>query len=117
MISIPTSAGPPAFQFKAPRQPMLWAATVYSTGIVTGVYAWRPALWWMVAAAAFILAAAYLAARRSGFAWLLGLATLFLLGALHIQMRSASPRLDTGILPYADRREVQVTAHVRREGR
>jgi hypothetical protein len=32
-------------------------------------------------------------------------------------MRSASPRLDTGIVPYADRREIQVTAHVTREGR
>src|SRR4051794_2400263 len=117
MISIPTSAGPPAFQFKAPRQPMLWAAAVYSSGIVAGVYAWRPALWWIAAAAAFILAAAYFSTRRSGLAWLLALGTLFLAGALHIQMRSAVPRLDTGILPYADRREIQVSAHVTREGR
>ena len=41
----------------------------------------------------------------------------FLAGALHIPMRSASPRLDTGILPYADGREIQITAHVTKEGR
>ena len=96
---------------------MLWAAGAYSLGIVAGVYAWRPAVWWVVAVAVFGAAAAYFASRRSGVAWLLALGTFFLAGALHIQMRSASPRLDTGILPYADRREIQVTAHVTREGR
>jgi hypothetical protein len=96
---------------------MLWAAGAYSLDIVAGVYAWRPAVWWVVAAAMFCAAAAYFVSRRSGVAWLLALGTFFLAGALHIQMRSASPRLDTGILPYADRREIQVIAHVTREGR
>ncbi len=117
MISSPTSAGPPAFRFKPSRQPMLWAAAAYSSGIVAGVYAWRPALWWVVAGAAFILAAAYFASRRSGLAWLVALGAFFLTGALHIQVRSASPRLDTGIVPYTNRQEVQVTAHVTRNGR
>src|SRR5580765_8067481 len=117
MISSPTSAAPPAFQFNASRQPMLWAAGTYSLGIVAGVYAWRPAVWWLVAAAMFCGAAACFVSRRSGVAWLLALGSFFLAGALHIQMRSASPRLDTGIRPYADRREVRVTAHVTREGR
>jgi competence protein ComEC len=96
---------------------MLWAAGTYSLGIVAGIYAWRPAVWWVVAAAMFCTGAAYFVNRRSGVAWLLALGSFFLAGALHIQMRSASPRLDTGILPYADRREIQVTAHVAREGR
>ncbi len=96
---------------------MLWAAGAHSLGIVAGVYAWRPAVWWVVAVAVFSAAAAYFANRRSGVAWLLALGTFFLAGALHIQMRSASPRLDTSILPYADRREIQITAHVAREGR
>jgi competence protein ComEC len=117
MISSSTSAGPPAFQFKASRQPVLRAAGAYSLGIVAGVYAWRPAVWWLVAGAMFGLAAAYFVSRRSGVAWLLALGSFFLSGALHIQMRSALPRLDTGILPYADRQEIQVTAHVTREGR
>jgi hypothetical protein len=42
MNGIPTSASPPAFHFKASRQPMLWAAVAYSLGIVAGVYLWRP---------------------------------------------------------------------------
>jgi competence protein ComEC len=90
---------------------------MYSAGIVTGAYAWRPAAWWVVGAGAFMAAGAYFALRRSGPAWLLGLGTLFFVGALHIQLRSALPRLDTSILPYADHREVQVTAHVTAEGR
>src|SRR5579884_3521843 len=113
MISPKTFSGVPAFQFKAARQPMLWAASAHSLGIIVGVYAWRPASWWIAAAALFIGAAAYFAGRRSGMAWLLGLGTLFLAGALHVQLRSASPRLDTGILPFADRQEVQITAHVK----
>lgn len=117
MIASPTSSGPPAFQFKASRQPMLWAAGAYSLGIVSGVYAWRPAVWWVVAVAVFCAAAAYFVSFRSEVAWLLALGSFFLAGALHIQMRSAAPRLDTAILPYADRREMQITAHVTREGR
>ena len=116
MISSPTSAVP-AFEFKAPREPMLWVAAVYSLGIVAGVYAWRPCLWWIVGSMALISAAAYFASRRPGVAWMLALSTFFLAGALHIQLRSAVSRLDTGILPYSDHREVQVTAHVTNEGR
>jgi len=89
----------------------------YSSGIVAGVYLWRPALWWLVAAVAFASAAAYFALRRAAFGWALALAAFFLAGALHIQARSASPRLDTTIQPYADRQELQITAHVTRDGR
>ncbi|HTT19598.1 MAG TPA: hypothetical protein VMG82_11655 [Candidatus Sulfotelmatobacter sp.] len=116
MISPPTATGPPRFEFKASRQPMLWAAGAYSLGILAGTYAWRPAAWWLIAAGALFAAAAYFACRRSGLAWLLALAGFFLAGALHLQLRNASPRLDTSILPYADHREVQVTAHIKAEG-
>lgn len=85
MIASPTSFGPLALQFKASRQPMLWAAGAYSLGIVAGVYAWRPAVWWVVAVAVFGAAAANFGSRRSGVAWLLALGTFFLAGALHIQ--------------------------------
>lgn len=81
MISQPTATGPLSFAFKSPRQPMLWAACVYSAGILTGAYAWRPPVWWMVGAIALMAAGAYFALRRSGLAWLLGLSTLFFLGA------------------------------------
>ncbi len=96
---------------------MLWAAVFYSLGIIAGVYLWRPTLWWIVAVTAFMAAAAYFAQRRSGLGWLLALAAFFLAGALHIQLRGASTRLDTSIQPYADRQELQITAHVTRDGR
>ena len=64
-----------------------------------------------------IAAAGYYVRRRPGAGWVLALGTLFLAGALHIQLRAATPRLDTEILRDADRREVTVTGHVTREGR
>jgi len=116
MISSPTSAAP-SFQFRAPRQPMMWVAAVYSLGIIAGVYAWRPTLWWITGSMAFIAAAAYFISRISRLAWLLALSAFFLAGALDLQLRSAVSRVDTGILPYSDHREVQVTVHVTKEGR
>ena len=117
MTPSPPQISPPVFRLKAPRQPMLWAAIFYSCGIVAGVYAWRPTLWWIVAAAAFACAAAYFAraALASGMGPSLG--ALFLAGALHVQTRDAATHLDTSIQPYADRQELQVIAHVTRDGR
>jgi hypothetical protein len=90
---------------------MLWAAVPYCLGITAGVYLWRPVLWWVLAALTFISAAAYFTPPRSRPAWALALAVFFLAGALHIQLRAGSPQLDTTIDPYADRQELQVTAH------
>lgn len=112
-----TPTSPPAFRFKAPRQPMLWAAAAYSLGIVAGVYLWRPTLWCIVAAGAFAAAAVYFAHRRTGLGWLLALGALFLAGALHIQLRRGTPSLDTTIQAYADREPLEITAHVTRDGR
>jgi competence protein ComEC len=117
MIPPSTPASPPIFRFKASRQPMLWAAVAYSSGIVAGVYLWRPVLWWVVAVAAFLAAAAYFAQRRSGLGWVLALGAFSLAGALHIQARGATTRLDTSVQPYADRHELQITAHVTHDGR
>jgi uncharacterized protein (DUF58 family) len=89
----------------------------YSVGVVAAVYQWRLALWWVVAGAAFVAAAAYFATRRSGLGWLLALGALFVAGALQIRARGASTRLDTSIQPYVDRQELQITAHVTRDGR
>ncbi|MGO9084099.1 MAG: ComEC/Rec2 family competence protein [Candidatus Sulfotelmatobacter sp.] len=96
---------------------MLWAAAAYSSGIVAGIYFWRPALWWVVAGAAFVCAAAYFAQRRSRLGWALAMGTFFLLGALHVQVRGASIHLDTGIQPYANGKELDIIAHVTRDGR
>jgi competence protein ComEC len=95
---------------------MLWAAVAYASGIVAGVYLWRPMLWWIAAGAAFVCAAAYFARRRSGLGWFLALGAFFLAAAFHIQVRSSSTRFDTAIQSYADRQELQITAHVTREG-
>ncbi len=95
---------------------MFWAAIAYALGIVAGVYCWRPVFWLVLAGSAFVSAAAYFAMRRSRLGWALALGALFLAGALHVQL-SGGDRLDTGIQPYADRQELQITAHVTREGR
>jgi competence protein ComEC len=114
---VPPTVSPPAFHFKPSRQPMLWAALTYSCGIVAGVYLWRPVLWWVVAGAAFVLAAAYMSGRRSRLGWTLALGAFFLAGALHIQARGSVARVDTAIQPYADSQELEMTAHVTRDGR
>jgi competence protein ComEC len=42
------------------RQPLLWAALAFATGIAIGARLWRPAVWWLAAAAIFALASARL---------------------------------------------------------
>jgi hypothetical protein len=73
-------------------------------------------LWWLVAGGVFAGAAAYFAGR-SALGWSLALGSIFLAGALHIQAREASIRTDTSIQPYADSEELQIVAHVSRDGR
>jgi competence protein ComEC len=101
---------------KPPRQPLLWAALAYGTGIVAGAYAWRPPLWWVVAALGFLAAGIYFARRRMWFAFALALGALFFLGALAIQLSKSQGALDNGILTFADGEEVLVTGHVMHEG-
>src|ERR1700747_2866472 len=117
MISLSTRGGPPAFQFKAPREPMLWTAAAYAAGIIVGVYFWRPAAWWILASVTFAAAAAYFAVRRAGLGWIVALGAFVLTGALQVQLQSASPKLDTSIQPFADRRGVAIIGHIIREGR
>ena len=106
----------PDAQTKPPRQPLLWAALAYGAGILAGSYAWRPALWWFVAALAFIGAGAFYVRRRWWLAFPLALGALFFVGALEIQLRDSERPPGTEILPFADGNEAMVTAHVRREG-
>jgi competence protein ComEC len=116
MITPSTATSPPALRLKATRQPLFWAAAAYSLGIIVGAYAWRPILWWVIASAVFFVATALFTQRRSASAWILALGAFFLGGALHIQLR-AGMRIDTSIQPYADRQELQIVAHVIKDGR
>ena len=95
---------------------MLWAALAYSCGIVTGVYVWRPAVWWLVGAVAFCASGTYFLSRRSYAAFALALSVLFVTGALMMQVRVAGNTGSTDVLSFADGREVIVTGHVVKEG-
>jgi competence protein ComEC len=106
---------------------MFWAAVAYALGVVFGHYQSRPASWWIVACAAFAAASAYFLRRRAGSGrtasrrvWLAGslaLGALFLAGALHIQLRRVSAPIDNSIQPFTGGNEVEIVAHVTREGR
>ncbi len=100
---------------KPGRQPLLWAAMVFSTGLWVGARAWRPATWWIFAVLAFALAAAWFLRRRPWMAKGLSLGTWFLLGALLIQIRG-EPKGDPRIMEIADGSDVTITGHVVREG-
>jgi competence protein ComEC len=100
---------------KPPRQPLFWAALVFSLGLWTGVRAWRPPSWWVIAVVAFVLAASWFLPKRAWLAKALALGAWFLLGALLIQIRGQQP-VDAHILSLADGRAVTLTGHVIREG-
>src|SRR5712671_2143781 len=100
---------------KPGRQPLLWAALVFSAGLWVGARAWRPATWWIMAVLAFALAAVWFLRRRPWMAKGLSLATWFVLGALLIQIRRA-PESDSRLIEIADGSEVIITGHVVREG-
>src|SRR5580704_8349241 len=95
---------------------MLWAALAYAGGIVTSVYAWRPPLWWLVAAILFMLFAVYFLRRRAHAAFALGLSALFVTGALMMQVRAAENYGNADVLAFADGRDLVIIAHVTREG-
>jgi competence protein ComEC len=113
----PSPPVPNDFQFKPTRQPMLWAALAYAAGIIAGTRFAAPASWWIAAAAAVLTAALYFLARRKCLATILAFATFFLAGALHIQLKGLSSIPDRSLNPFAYGPEVQITAHVTRDGR
>jgi len=113
--SIP--AGPPTLQLKPARQPMLWAAAAYCCGIVFGGYQWRPALWWVMAGIVFMGSAVYFLRHRPWLAAALAFGAFFTVGALQIQLHGRNASLDAGLFPFTDGQELEITAHVIRDGR
>ena len=100
---------------KPPRQPLFWAALAFSLGLWTGVRAWRPPSWWVIALVAFVFAASWFLPKRAWLAKGLSLGAWFLLGAFLIQIRGQQQD-DPRILALADSRAVTLTARVMREG-
>src|ERR1039458_3657648 len=100
---------------KRPRQPLFWAALAFSLGLWTGVRAWRPPSWWVIAVVAFVFAASWFLPRRAWLAKALSLGAWFLLGAFLIQIRGQQIGR-AHILTLADGRAVTLTGHVIREG-
>ncbi len=100
---------------KPPRQPLFWAALAFSLGLWTGVRAWRPPSWWVIAVVAFVFAASWFLPKRAWLAKALSLGAWFLLGAFLIQVRGRQQD-DPRIVALADGREVMLTARVMREG-
>ncbi len=105
---------------KPPRQPLFWTALAFSLGLWTGVRAWRPLSWWVIAVVAFVFAASWFLVRRAWLAKALSLGAWLLLGALLIQIRGQPPdelqQDDARIFALADGRAVTLTARVIREG-
>ena len=116
----PPSAAPPIpfeFRFKPARQPILWAVVSYAAGIIAATYLSRPPSWWALAALAFVAAGVYFTHKRRWLALALALGAMFLAGALHLQLRGSSSTLDSSLSAFAYGPEVEITAHVIREGR
>jgi competence protein ComEC len=105
---------------KPPRQPLFWAAVAFSLGLWTGVRAWRPPSWWVIALVAFVFAASWFLSKRAWLAKALSLGAWFLLGAFLIQVRGQQPdqlqQNNARILALADGRAVTLTGRVMREG-
>ena len=100
---------------KPPGQPLFWAAVVFSLGLWTGVRAWRPPSWWVIAVVAFVFAASFFLPKRAWFSKAFSFGAWFLLGAFLIQIRG-QPYDNPRILALADGQGIVLTAHIIREG-
>ncbi len=96
---------------------MLWAALAYAAGIIGGTYLLRAPSCWAFAAVAFLAASLYFIRRRERVAAVLALGTIFFVGAVPVQVGRSSNGLDRGIQAFAYGPEIQITAHVIREGK
>jgi competence protein ComEC len=89
-------------------------ALAFASGLTIGQHAWRPPVWWIVAAAQCLMSGLWLLRRRVFWAYLLGLAAIFTIGALTVQVRRNA---SVSVIPQlANGQEVLVTAHVIAEG-
>ncbi len=95
---------------------MLWAALAFAAGVSAGVHIWRPPIWWAIGIVAFISAGCFFARRRVALSLALGLCVLFFMGAFAIQLQEQGMSSAPNAASFADGREVEITAHVIKEG-
>ena len=94
---------------------MLYAALVFAAGVAGGQYSWRPPSWWVLGAAALIMASLFFLHRRPRLSFLFSLSAVFFLGALCFQLRGSQGNIPD-LAGYADASEVRVTGTVVRDG-
>jgi competence protein ComEC len=99
----------------ATRQPVFWAALAFAAGILLATNAWRPSLWWTLAAAAFLGAAAYFLRPRLAAAVALALGALVCVGALSFELAGAAGGPNE-LAAFCDRGPVTVTGYLTRDG-
>lgn len=103
----------PLGRFRPPRsrQPLLWAAIAFSSGILLGTYFWRPASWWFAGAAGVSACAALFLRRRVRGATGVSLLALAAVGAFLVEVHRVPA--DTGVLAFANGDDTPaITAHV-----
>lgn len=99
----------------AERQPLLWVALAYTVGVYAGTYsAWSPVCW-LATAVVFAIVSLFISRRGPTVSRLIGLTAVVAAAAFIVKMRPA-PDPGNAVLPYANRQEIEVTAHVIREG-
>jgi competence protein ComEC len=99
----------------ATRQPVFWAALAFGAGIMLGAWTWRPPLWWVAAATAFLGAAAYFLGRRQAAAVALALGAFVYAGALAIELENTGGE-PSQLAPFCEAGPITVTGHLLRDG-
>ena len=91
------------------RAPAFLAAVAFAAGVWLGTAAWRPPLWWLVAALACIAGAAF-ARKSERLAYALALMAIAALGALTSGVRESVDA--SNVAAFLDGSDVVVTGHV-----
>ncbi|HET7183372.1 MAG TPA: ComEC/Rec2 family competence protein [Terriglobales bacterium] len=101
------------------RLPAVFAALAFACGILLDSLAWRPPMWWAVAAVTFVLAAIVFFRKHAILAVIAAFCAIAALGCLAAGARnseaSGSLRAQQ-VTPFLDGSEATITAHVVKDG-
>jgi competence protein ComEC len=103
------------------RQPLLWAACAFASGIALARYCWRPAAWWVIAAGVLVLATVALVRARASrwrdrAATVAGVLFLVAAGAFAGHARGEEHVDAHAIQPFTTGAEMIVTGHLTHDG-